>query len=111
MDEKGFQISKVIEYKEDNIETINKFIIIAKDTMLENIKSNKILQFFFDCTYKEVSPSKPKFKLLVLSGFDHEEKKIKIMLSVLYYYIKKKKIYLITFWYIWKKIIVLGHLI
>lgn len=75
-----------------------KFIIIAKYTMLENIKSNKILQFFLDCTYKAVPPSKPKFKLLVLSGFDHEEKKHNYV--VIYYYIKKMKLYLIIFLYI-----------
>ena len=44
--------------------------------MLENLKSNKILKFFLDCTYKTVPPSKHKFKLLVLSGIDQEEKKI-----------------------------------
>ena len=51
--------------------------------MLENLKSNEILRFFLDCTYKAVPPSKPKFKLLVLSGIDQEEKKTKLCCFIL----------------------------
>ena len=51
--------------------------------MLDNLKSNKILQYFFDCTYKAVPPSKPKFKLLVLNGFDYEDKKTKLCTFIL----------------------------
>ena len=45
-------------------------ISIANEAMYNNIKYNKINQFFFDCTYKMVPPNKNKFKLMVLSGFN-----------------------------------------
>ena len=109
MDEKGIQISKAIEYNEENFERKNKFIIIAKDAMLENLKSNKILQFFLDCTYKTVYLHlNLNLSCYQKSGIDQEEKKQNY--AVLYYYIKKK-LHLIIFLNILKKNIVLGLLI
>ena len=51
-------------------------ISIANEAMYNNIKYNKINQFFFDCTYKMVPPNKNKFKLMVLSGFNIVSKKL-----------------------------------
>ena len=79
LDEKGNIISKVYDFQNENNNQIQKYIIIGKESMFHNIKNNKISQFFMDCTYKCVPPSSPKFKLMVLTGFDPEEKKNEIM--------------------------------
>ena len=43
--------------------------------MLLNLQNNLIEEFFMDSTYSCVPPNKNNFKLLVLSGYDMEEKK------------------------------------
>ena len=75
MVEKGNVISKVYDFQNENNNKIQKYIIIGKESMFNNIKNNKISQFFMDCTYKCVNQSSPRFKLMVLTGFDPEEKK------------------------------------
>ena len=42
--------------------------------MLSTLKNNLIEEYFIDATYSCIPPSKPKFKLIVLSGFDIESK-------------------------------------
>ncbi len=77
LDDNQIEISKTIEYEIENEEgeiEKNKFILIANEEMLNTLKNNLIEEYFIDATYSCVPPSKPKFKLLVLSGFDIENK-------------------------------------
>ena len=83
LDEKGNVISKVYDFQNENNNKIQKYIIIGKESMFNNIKNNKISQFFMDCTYKCVNQSSPRFKLMVLTGFDPEEKKTKLCAFIL----------------------------
>ena len=46
-----------------------KFIIIAVNEMLSNLKDNIIEEFFIDATYSCVPPNIHKFKLIVLIGY------------------------------------------
>ena len=74
LDDNQIEISITIEYKIENEEgeiEKNKFILIANEEMLK-LKNNLIEEYFIDATYSCVPPSKPKFKLLVVSGFDIE---------------------------------------
>ena len=76
-DDNQIEISKTIEYEikneEDEIEK-NKFILIANEEMVNTLKNNLIEEFFIDATYSCVPSSKPKFKLIVISGYDIESK-------------------------------------
>ena len=82
-DNEGNNISQVFEYIDLDTNKKLRFVIIAKNNMLENLQSNQIKQFFMDCTYKAVPPSKDNFKLMVLSGFNINESKIKICAFIL----------------------------
>ena len=59
------------------------FIIICNDNMRENMKKNPIRSFHFDCTYKCVTPTPNKYRLLVLSGYDNLVKKIVLCCFIL----------------------------
>ena len=76
-------ISRVYEFQKENDNQNKKYVIIGKKYTFKNIKNNKISQFFMDCRYKCISPSTPKFKLMVLTGFDPEEKKTKLCAFIL----------------------------
>jgi hypothetical protein len=51
--------------------------------MRENMKKNPIRSFHFDCTYKCVTPTPNKYRLLVLSGYDNLGNSIMLFYSLL----------------------------
>ena len=73
-DEQGSNIAEIIYYGEEkdvpNDENSKqyKFILLANKQIITNLKNNQIIEYFFDCTYKCVPPTKPKMKLMVLYG-------------------------------------------
>ena len=76
LDEKGNNISKVVEYPDEkDVSKKLKFIILGNDDILTNLKNNNINQYFMDCTYKAVPPNIYKLRLMVISGFDFNLKK------------------------------------
>lgn len=110
-DEEGNNISETIYYEEelDSQKEGNskeyKFIILANKNIIENLKNNQITEYFFDCTYKCVPPTKPKMKLMVLCGYNAIIKKQ--FYVVLYYYKMKKNLHLKKFFLIYVIIILL----
>jgi len=58
---------------------------------------NSVRSFHFDCTYKCVSPTPNKYRLLVLSGYDNISKKTVLCSFILcedeIYYVKMKKVW------------------
>ena len=82
-DENGNIISKVIDYKDEEKDCESKFVLIANNNMLLQLKNNYIAQFFMDCTYKSVSPNTFNFRLMTLFGFDTSLKKTVLCLFVL----------------------------
>ena len=78
VDNNNKKISKEYFYKVpiENGEFKEKsFIIICNDNMRENMKKNSFRSINFDCTYKCITPTPNKYRLLVLSGYDNLEKK------------------------------------
>jgi len=80
-DEQGNNILEIIFYEEENDAPNDgkskqyKLILLANKQIITNLKNNQIIEYFFDCTYKCVPPTKPKMKLVVLCGYNAISKK------------------------------------
>ena len=80
-DDEGNNITQTIYYENENVNDNEvkkeqyKFILLANKQIIDNLKNNQIIEFFFDCTYKCVPPTKPKMKLMVLCGYNNFSKK------------------------------------
>lgn len=78
------QVIKYINAEKEN-KDYYKFIIIANDQMLAQIKNNFVDQFFVDCTYRAVPPNIYKYRLMLIVGFDSNKKN-----SIKQFYLIKK---------------------
>ena len=73
-----------VSFKRKNIEFIKDIYIIMNKQMKLNIVNENVTQHFIDCTYRCIKPNNKGMKLLILLGFDNENKKtILIMMSLI----------------------------
>ena len=65
------KLSKLYEYTSKKNKDIKKYFIIISNKKIRNdLKSNSLKSIHFDTTYKCVTPTPKKMRLLVVSGFD-----------------------------------------
>ena len=88
-DDEGNNITETIYYENENVNDNEvkkeqyKFILLANKQIIDNLKNNQIIEFFFDCTYKCVPPTKPKMMLMVLCGYNNFSKKTVLCVFIL----------------------------
>ena len=65
-----------------NNDQLSMYIIMTK-AMSEELRNNKIYQYFWDATYRCVPPTFRSFKLYVISGFNTLDKRTRILSFIL----------------------------
>ena len=65
-----------VKFKRKNREFIKNIFFYIIKGMSKNLEnSNKMSQWFMDCTYYDIPRNNNQFKLFIIIGYNHEEKK------------------------------------